>query len=120
MIPAGYPLPERPANLEEALARGYDPHAPTFDHVPPEPLSDEWIAMLDAAIEQAKHLRCDVVDCGNRRCDSCDERMTCVGPAPRACGVTCWDCPCDCTSCLQVQQEMRAELVAQIAKEERL
>jgi hypothetical protein len=62
-------------------------------------------------------LACDVVDCGEIRCWTCNERMTCLGPEPRVCGVTCTDCPCDCTGCLQVREELRAELAWQIERE---
>lgn len=107
----GQPLPERPANLDAALARGYDPHAPTFDHVTPEELSDEWQAALDGSLEWARHLRedvCHVPDCGWRRCGTCDERITCTGPelARLTCAAhddECVDCngenPCrDCAA----------------------
>lgn len=60
---------------------------------------------------------CGVVDCGHVFCDRCGERMTCTGPEPRACGTTCADCPCDCTSCLQVRHELRADLERRIAGE---
>lgn len=60
---------------------------------------------------------CGVEDCGQIRCDTCDERMACVGPEPRACGTACVDCPCDCATCFQVREELRAELVRQIEKE---
>lgn len=119
MIHAGFPLPERPT-LAEALDRGYDPHAPTHHHVTPEPLSDEWQAALDGSAMNAEHRRDDDLNdpsCGER-CDSCDDRMCAVyGPEPRACGTTCCDCPCDCTSCVRVRHEMRAEVMAQIQKE---
>ena len=59
---------------------------------------------------------CDVPDCGTR-CDRCDERMTCTGPEPRACGVTCGDCPCPCRACLDQREDMRAELLATLARE---
>ena len=61
---------------------------------------------------------CGVEDCGEIRCDRCGERMTCLGPEPRACGTTCADCPCSCPTCFQVREEMRAELLHQIDGEE--
>lgn len=52
------------------------------------------------------------------RCDTCSERMCEVyGPEPRACSVTCADCPCDCTACLQQRQDMRADLIDQMERE---
>lgn len=56
--------------------------------------------------------------CGEERCDRCNERMceTC-GPEPRACGVTCADCPCDCQACLDRRQDERDELLATMARE---
>lgn len=62
---------------------------------------------------------CNITDCGEIRCDRCDERMTCLGPEPRACGVTCADCPCSCASCLLQRQDMREELTNQLEKESR-
>lgn len=114
------PLPERPRNLDEALDRGYDPHAPTFDHVTSEPLDQEWQGALEGSLMNAEHRRDDDLNdprCG-ARCWVCDDRMCAVyGPEPRACGTTCADCPCDCTSCLRVRHELRAAVMAQVAKE---
>lgn len=62
---------------------------------------------------------CDVTDCGIARCDSCNERMTCLGPEPRACGVTCGDCPCSCTACLDQRADMREELINQLERDAR-
>lgn len=62
---------------------------------------------------------CDITDCGQIRCQDCDERMTCHGPEPRACGVTCDACPCDCTACLRRREDMRDELLNQLDREAR-
>lgn len=62
-------------------------------------------------------LACDITDCGEIRCDTCDERMTCLGPEPRACGVTCADCPCSCTSCLLQRQDMREDLLNRLERD---
>lgn len=118
MIWGGYePTPPRAGSLDDCQARGFDVDSVKHDRVPPEPLSPEWQAALDRALEIVKHLRCGVEDCGERRCDTCDERMTCTGPEPRACGATCVDCPCSCDTCLMVREEYRAELMHQIEKE---
>ena len=113
------PLPERPRNRDEAADRGFDPESIRHDRVTPEPLSPEWQQALDQANETVRHLRCGVEDCGNRRCWDCGERMTCLGPEPRACGVTCVACSCSCTACLQVREELRADLLHQIEREGR-
>lgn len=60
---------------------------------------------------------CGVEDCGDIRCDRCTERMTCTGPEPRACGVTCADCPCDCPPCAQRAQDRAADLAYDVARE---
>lgn len=56
--------------------------------------------------------------CGKRCEGDCGQPMCLLeGPIPRACMDVCEECSCRCDTCFQVQQEMRAELVAQIAKE---
>lgn len=60
---------------------------------------------------------CDIPDCGNRRCETCDERMACTGPEPRACLATCVDCECRCDTCVHVRADMRADLIHRINKE---
>lgn len=113
------PLPERPQNIDEARDRGFDPESVTHDRVTPEPLDDVWQKALDASIAAAHERRydCEVADCGEVRCDSCSERMTCLGPEPRICGTTCADCPCDCSGCLSVRQDLRDELLRQLERE---
>lgn len=75
-----------------------------------------WKTML-ATVASTVATDCGVVDCGEVRCDRCDERMTCLGPEPRACGTTCGDCPCSCTACLQVREELRADTFRHIERE---
>lgn len=57
--------------------------------------------------------------CGER-CDRCQER-TCslFGPEPRACGVTCADCPCDCAACTAAREDARNDLLHRIQGENR-
>ena len=62
---------------------------------------------------------CGVEDCGNRRCTDCGERMTCTGPEPRVCGVTCVECPCACTACDEAAQYRQDERAYEIARDER-
>lgn len=121
MILAGQwePTPPRTGSLDDANARGFDADSLRHDHATPEPLDDVWQAALDGAIDQARHLRCGVEDCGNRFCDDCGERMTCTGPEPRACGVTCCDCGCECTACLRAREDMRDELINLLERESR-
>lgn len=66
---------------------------------------------------ETHHDACDITDCGEIRCSECEERMTCLGPEPRACGMTCADCPCDCQACLDRRQDERDELLATLARE---
>ena len=96
---------------------GFDPDTVRADRYPGPPLDEAWQGALDGAIAEVKHMRCGVEDCGNRRCDTCGDRMVCTGPEPRACGTTCVDCPCDCTACQHVREDMRAELLRKIEKE---
>jgi hypothetical protein len=122
MILAGQwePSPPRPHSLDDCNDRGFDTDSAKWDRVTPEPLNEVWQAALDGAIAEAKHLReCDTPSCGDIRCQDCDERMTCTGPEPRACGVTCEDCPCDCTACLRVREDMRDELLGLLEREAR-
>lgn len=121
MILAGFPLPERPRNRDEADDRGFDPETATWDRVTPEPLDEQWTDWLNRSVVAANHRRNEDGDdrCGSR-CDTCDDRMCAIwGPEPRACGVTCCDCPCDCSRCLEARDDMRAELRYQIERESR-
>lgn len=107
--------------MAEALDRGWDPESIKHDQMAPEPLTPEWQTMIEAAITTAKHLAQEEDDyrCGTR-CDRCDERMCAIdGPEPRACGVTCADCPCSCLACLEAQAELRAEVAEQIERDSR-
>lgn len=113
------PTPPRPGSLDDATARGFDPDSVRHDRATPEPLTPEWQAALDGAVEQARHLRCGVEDCGEVRCWDCDERMSCQGPEPRACGTTCCDCRCECTACLRAREDMRDELLNLLERESR-
>lgn len=120
MIWGGFePTPPRPGSLDDCMARGFDTDSVKHDRATPEPLSPEWQDALDRSIEIVRHLRCGVEDCGEIRCDRCDERMTCTGPEPRACGTTCADCPCDCQGCLDQRADMRADLLQQLERESR-
>lgn len=110
------PTPPRAGSYDDALARGFDVDSVRHDRSTPEPLTPEWQDALDRSLEIVRHMRCGVEDCGQIRCPRCDERMTCAGPEPRACG-TCVDCSCDCPTCFQVREEMRAELLHRIEKE---
>lgn len=114
------------SKLDEAIDRGFDPGE--RDHPPAAHLDlaadDPWAIALSVSVEEAQRLRgghedCGVVDCGEVRCSTCDERMTCLGPEPRACGTTCGDCPCDCSGCLLVREDMRADLLQQLERESR-
>lgn len=122
MILAGWPLPEKPQSREEANDRGFDPESLLHDRATPEPLTPEWQAALDGALRIAKHIRDPELDdelCGTR-CSDCDERMCAIdGPAPRACYVTCDQCPCSCQPCLLVREDLRADLVHQLEREAR-
>lgn len=60
---------------------------------------------------------CDVTDCGEVRCDRCEDRMTCLGPEPRACGTTCGDCDCSCTACRDEAEDREMERLVQIERE---
>jgi hypothetical protein len=106
---------EWPFPLDRAINAGFDPGGdygsqPVAAPGTPLPLSVvRWN-------HQGSVEGCEA--CGVR-CDTCDDRM-CEqwGPEPRACGTTCVDCPCDCTTCRHVREDMRADLMHQIAKEE--
>lgn len=121
MILAGFPLPERPQSRDEANDRGFDPDSAKHDRVTPEPLDEEWSTWLDRSVVAAKHRRDpeNVDDRCGTRCWTCDERMCALdGPEPRACGVTCTTCACDCTACLRARDELRADLQHRIQGEE--
>lgn len=62
---------------------------------------------------------CGVTDCGQIRCDTCAERMACTGPEPRACGVTCADCPCSCSPCAEAALDREDERRYEMARDER-
>ena len=52
------------------------------------------------------------------RCDDCGDRMCAeFGPEPRACFVTCADCPCSCAACLDQRADLRADLLHKLAGE---
>ena len=122
MILAGLPLPERPRSLDEANDRGFDSDSARWDAMPADPLDEQWQAWLDRSVVAAQHRRDESLDddrCGTR-CDTCDERMCSVnGPEPRPCGVTCADCRCECTKCLQQREDMRDELLGLLEREAR-
>ena len=120
MIWGGYePTPPRPGSLDDALARGFDVDSVRHDRSTPEPLTPEWQDALDRSLEIVRHMRCGVEDCGEIRCDTCRERMTCTGPEPRACGTTCGDCPCPCVSCAEAAQDYQDDRAYQIARDDR-
>jgi hypothetical protein len=122
VILCGYPLPEHPGSRDEANDRGFDPDSIRHDRVTSEPLDDEWQAALEGSIEAARHLRedvCHVPSCGTVHCGTCGERLMCTGPEPRACGVTCVDCPCSCGKCIEAREDMRADLLHQLERESR-
>lgn len=109
------------SKLDLAISAGFDPgedyNQPAPAHLRP-PAGVDALAVFAAQVEAARaHLDCGVEDCGNRRCDTCGDRMACTGPEPRACGVSCCDCPCDCTACLQARDDMRADLLHRIEGE---
>lgn len=120
MILAGQwePTPPRPGSLDDANARGFDTDSLRHDNATPEPLDDVWQAALDGAIDQARHLReGDDERCGIR-CEDCGDRMCAIdGPEPRACGLTCDRCACDCTACLRAREDMRDELLNLLERE---
>lgn len=62
------PLPERPQTWDEAHDRGWEPDSVRHDRATPEPLSPEWQAALDGAIEDARRLRARVVQCARYDC----------------------------------------------------
>ncbi len=113
------PEPYR-SKLDDAHDRGFAPHRddllPIAEHLLPGDGVDA-LAVFAAEVEAARHT-CDVPACGTR-CHDCDERMTCMGPDARACGVTCWTCPCDCTACLRQREDMCDELLSQLEREAR-
>lgn len=120
MIWGGWePTPPRPGSLDDAMARGFDPDSARLPDSN-EPLNAEWQEHLSWAIRAGFHRRDpELIDdrCGIR-CDRCDERMCAIdGPEPRACGVTCADCSCDCQKCTAAREDMRAELRRQIERE---
>ena len=121
MILAGQwePTPPRAGSLDDCMARGFDTDSIRHDHATPEPLDDVWQAALDGAVEAAKHrAESDDDDHCGERCDRCQDRMCSLdGPEPRACGTTCADCPCDCTACLLVREDMRADLLHRLERE---
>lgn len=52
------------------------------------------------------------------RCDDCGERMCQTnGPDPRACGVTCADCPCSCTRCRDARWDAEIDAANQYERE---
>ena len=115
------PTPPRPGSLDDAQARGFDPESVKHDRVTPEPLDETWQQWLDGAVTAAKHRREVGGDdrCGTR-CWTCDDRMCAIdGPEPRACGVTCVECRCDCTACQRTKDDLHAEVVRMIERDTR-
>lgn len=122
MIRHGSLTPEHTNSRDEAYSRGFDPDSAQHDRVAVEP-NPQLLAGLRGQAATIRQIREDDrhwPTCGNHdtRCDRCDERLCALdGPEPRACGTTCVDCPCDCTTCVHVQQDMRADLMHRIEKE---
>lgn len=65
---------------------------------------------------------CRTPDCGQIRCGSCDERITCLGPtpAPVACGAhddCCTDCVADspCRECRELLAEVAQDRADDLA-----
>ena len=118
MIWGGYD--ESFGRLDAAQMRGFDPDSVQHDRAPVE-VTAEMRALVGAALMNVRHRRQDdLMDdhCGERCQGDCGERMCAVyGPEPRACTTTCVDCDCSCDTCLMVREEMRAELMHQIQKE---
>lgn len=109
----GWGLEEHNSKLDRAINAGFDP-GEDYGSQPVDPTN------ITPAVARHNHqgatVGCD--QCGVR-CDRCDDRMCARwGPEPRACGTTCVECPCDCTTCQHVREDMRADLMHQIAKEE--
>lgn len=96
------PTPPRAGSLDDALSRGFDVDSVKHDRATPEPLTPEWQDALDRSLEIVRHMRCGVEDCGEIRCDSCDERLMCTGPEP---AITC-EGHTLCTDCAQGNQCM--------------
>lgn len=116
------PAPPRPGSLDDCMERGFDPATPECDRVTPEPLDEKWQEWLDQSVRAAQHRREPTFEderCGTR-CDGCDER-TCAlyGPELRACGVTCAECPCDCTACQRQKDDLHAEVIRMIERDTR-
>lgn len=106
-----------------AEMRGFDPNPddllPPAQHLMPAPGVDAMTAFAAEveAAREAAHAEWCGESCGER-CDTCQERMCATnGPEPRACGLTCGDCPCSCMSCEDQRRDLRAELEAQIERE---
>lgn len=105
-----------------AHAAGFDPHR---DDNAPRPAhldlaaDDPWMVALTASVVEARALEAVCEPCAdNSRCDTCQDRMCAeMGPEPRACGLTCCDCPCDCQGCRDARIDLRAELQRQLEKD---
>jgi hypothetical protein len=81
------------------------------------PLSHPSKLRVTRWVHQGSRDGCEL--CGER-CDRCGDRMCSQwGPEPRACGVTCVDCGCDCPTCFMAREEMRADLLHRIEREGR-
>lgn len=104
------------SKLDDAIDRGFDPgedygRQPVAD--PDAPLSPRIVRW----VHQGSPEGCQ--DCGER-CDTCDDRMCSHwGPEPRACGTTCGDCPCSCTSCAEAAQDRQDDRAYEIARDSR-
>lgn len=109
------------SRLTRAEEAGYDPHPddklPPAAHLMPAPGVDV-LGVFAAEVEAARHLNLCQPCADNSRCDTCGDRMCAeMGPEPRACGVTCCDCPCDCTGCREKRDDLRADLLRQLEKD---
>lgn len=112
------------SKVDRAIDNGFDPGD---DHgTQPAYTAAEWDALphshpsklrVTRWVHQGSRDGCEL--CGER-CDRCGDRMCSQwGPEPRACGVTCVDCGCDCPTCFMAREEMRADLLHRIEREGR-
>jgi hypothetical protein len=119
------PADDHPSSkTDQAIDAGWDPGE---DHGgQPVYTAAEWDALpqthpsklrVTRWVHQGSVNGCE--DCGER-CGRCGDRM-CEqwGPEPRACRVTCADCPCDCPTCFMAREELRADLLRKIEGESR-
>ena len=110
------------SKLDRAITAGFEP-GEDYDQPPAAWIEADFQASGYATKAEwfaagVEHSRL----CGDHstRCDTCGERLCAIdGPEPRACGVTCADCPCDCTACQLAREDLRAELLHQIERDSR-